>query len=418
MKKALLTAIAIAVLLISLAAGMQIAEAQTQPITIYADGSIDPSNAAIQKEGNTYVITSDLTEPINIERGNIVLNGANHTLQGPGSDKNFAAITLMASNVTVVNLRVTGWKAGVYGAYNNNTVTNNVFVGNYRGITLYSDDYVVTENNITGSDVAVLVNSGALRPQGDNNLIIRNQIASNNWAFDILNSNGTIIAENNVSDNSIILTLGTQHADSGFAGFHLLYLNNFVNNGQTLNVPIIGPFVSNAVTVSPAGQWDNGAVGNYWSDYASRYPNATEIGHSGIGDTPYLIEESQAWQGDYNGTHMEGTAVLGTAVDSYPLMAPNNISSSQLPYPLPSPSPSTTPFPSPSPTLTPTPSSSPTHSSSPTPTGSQQPESSSEPSDTKIPFTELVLATVAVIVAALVVVIVWAVAKKGKTKAQ
>ena len=40
--------------------------------------------------------------------------------------------------------------------------------------------------------------------------------------------------------------------------------------------------------------WDDGypSGGNYWSDYASRYPNATEIGSSGIGDTEYLISVS------------------------------------------------------------------------------------------------------------------------------
>jgi len=29
--------------------------------------------------------------------------------------------------------------------------------------------------------------------------------------------------------------------------------------------------------------------GNYWSDYTTKYPNATEIGSSGFGDTPYDI---------------------------------------------------------------------------------------------------------------------------------
>ena len=36
--------------------------------------------------------------------------------------------------------------------------------------------------------------------------------------------------------------------------------------------------------------WDNGSVGNYWSDYAERYPNASEIGNTGVGDTPYVID--------------------------------------------------------------------------------------------------------------------------------
>jgi hypothetical protein len=50
--------------------------------------------------------------------------------------------------------------------------------------------------------------------------------------------------------------------------------------------------------------WDNGypSGGNYWRDYQTRYPNATEIDSSGIWNTPYVI--------DANNT------------DRYPLMAP------------------------------------------------------------------------------------------------
>ena len=81
--------------------------------------------------------------------------------------------------------------------------------------------------------------------------------------------------------------------------------------------------MQDVVPLSPAGQWDNGSIGNYWSDYLSRYPNATEIDHSGIGDTPYAIIDSTTYSDDYaNGTAITGTAILGTAIDRYPLMVP------------------------------------------------------------------------------------------------
>jgi hypothetical protein len=121
----------------------------------------------------------------------------------------------------------------------------------------------------------------------------------------------------------VVLTLGTQSANVNSAGFQLLYSNNFINNEQILSVPIGGPFVSNVIPLSPAGQWDNGSVGNYWSNYLSRYPNATELDHSGIGDTPYAIIDSTTYSDDYaNGTTITGTAILGTAVDRYPVMVP------------------------------------------------------------------------------------------------
>jgi len=352
MRKAFAVVLILVILISSCIIAVQPVKAQSLTgIIINADGSVTPSSAAIQMEGNTCIITADLNSFITVERGNIVVDGANHTLQGPGISQNTIAITLMASNVTVENLHVTGWKAGVYGAFNNNTITNNVFAGNYQAVSIYADDYVVSENSISGSsDAAILIDTGATRPQGDDNLITQNQLTSNNWALDILNSNGTTIAQNNVTNNAVALVLGTLSANVNSAGFQLLYSNNFINNTQILYVPIGVPFMQDVVPLSPAGQWDYGSIGNYWSDYLSRYPNATEIDHSGIGDTPYAIIDSTTYSDDYaNGTAITGTAILGTAIDRNPLMVPFSASTVTNPKQASSPSPS--PSHSPSPTI-------------------------------------------------------------------
>jgi hypothetical protein len=352
MRKAFALVLILVILISSCIIAVQPVKAQSLAgIIINADGSVTPSSPAIQMAENTCIITANLNSSITVERGNIVVDGANHTLQGPGISQNTIAITLMASNVTVENLHVTGWKAGVYGAFNNNTITNNVFAGNYQAVSIYADDYVVSENSISGSsDAAILIDTGATRPQGDDNLITQNQLTSNNWALDILNSNGTTIAQNNVTNNAVALVLGTLSANVNSAGFQLLYSNNFINNTQILYVPIGVPFMQDVVPLSPAGQWDYGSIGNYWSDYLSRYPNATEIDHSGIGDTPYAIIDSTTYSDDYaNGTAITGTAILGTAIDRYPLMVPFYASTVTNPKQASSPSPS--PSHSPSPTI-------------------------------------------------------------------
>jgi hypothetical protein len=352
MRKAFALVLILVILISSCIIAVQPVKAQSLAgIIINADGSVTPSSPAIQMAENTCIITANLNSSITVERGNIVVDGANHTLQGPGISQNTIAITLMASNVTVENLHVTGWKAGVYGAFNNNTITNNVFAGNYQAVSIYADDYVVSENSISGSsDAAILIDTGATRPQGDDNLITQNQLTSNNWALDILNSNGTTIAQNNVTNNAVALVLGTLSANVNSAGFQLLYSNNFINNTQILYVPIGVPFMQDVVPLSPAGQWDYGSIGNYWSDYLSRYSNATEIDHSGIGDTPYAIIDSTTYSDDYaNGTAITGTAILGTAIDRNPLMVPFSASTVTNPKQASSPSPS--PPHSPSPTI-------------------------------------------------------------------
>jgi LPXTG-motif cell wall-anchored protein len=52
--------------------------------------------------------------------------------------------------------------------------------------------------------------------------------------------------------------------------------------------------------------WDNGSVGNYWSDY-----NGSDLNMDGIGDTPYFINNK--------------AVEIVIAQDNYPLMAPYDI---------------------------------------------------------------------------------------------
>ena len=40
---------------------------------------------------------------------------------------------------------------------------------------------------------------------------------------------------------------------------------------------------------SYSNQWDNGIVGNYWSDYQEKYPEARDENNDGIWDTLYNI---------------------------------------------------------------------------------------------------------------------------------
>jgi hypothetical protein len=44
------------------------------------------------------------------------------------------------------------------------------------------------------------------------------------------------------------------------------------------------------ITDGLANTWDNGSMGNYRSDYLTKYPNATQVDSSGIWNTPYVID--------------------------------------------------------------------------------------------------------------------------------
>jgi parallel beta-helix repeat protein len=370
--KTILATAIIAVLLLCLCAEVKAVEIQPLIITINPDGSIDPVTDVLYKVEDTYVVTSNVNCSIYVKKGDIIVDGANHSIQGPDASQDNIAITLMASNVTVTNFRISGWATGIYGAYNNNTITNNVFKNNNQGITIYACDYVVSQNSISDSNIAIKVVSGALQIDGDNILITLNHIFSNFWAFDVVNSNGTSITKNKVTDNTAVLTLGTQNADITETGLHKLYLNNFINNTKLLNIPFGGPFASSAPTISPAGIWDNGTVGNYYHDYLSKYPNASQITNSKIGNTEYLIEHIITWESDYaNGTRKQGNTTLGIAIDHYPLITAQNYSYGANPQPYianPTQSPTATLLPTPTLSATPTIAVNPTTQSNTTPT--------------------------------------------------
>ena len=55
--------------------------------------------------------------------------------------------------------------------------------------------------------------------------------------------------------------------------------NNFINNSV------------HAITSGNKEVWNDNSstAGNYWSDYLNKYPNATEIGSSGIENSTYTI---------------------------------------------------------------------------------------------------------------------------------
>jgi len=82
--------------------------------------------------------------------------------------------------------------------------------------------------------------------------------------------------------------MGTGHDGYGLAlgGTHLVAENNlflrniFVNNSKN--------FGTNWA-VEGTNSFDDGKEGNYWDDYLTMYPNASEVGQSGTGDTPYLL---------------------------------------------------------------------------------------------------------------------------------
>ena len=97
-------------------------------ITINTDGSIDSSSAPIQRNGNVYSFTGDINGSLVIKGDNLIVDGADHKLEGYGKQQKetLYGIIIEGNNVTVKNTEITGFfSQGVQLAGSNNTLIFN-----------------------------------------------------------------------------------------------------------------------------------------------------------------------------------------------------------------------------------------------------------------------------------------------------
>jgi len=144
-------------------------------IYIRTDGSVEGTDK-IQRDGDTYTLTGDISGGIKVERNFTVIDGAGYTLQGSGSGRGVN----IRWHGTVQNLQIIGFDFGIsavsdntiFGNYiadcgvgigiiggSNNTIKNNTLANNINPISIaYSSGggHVITENSfINGTFIIV-----------------------------------------------------------------------------------------------------------------------------------------------------------------------------------------------------------------------------------------------------------------------
>lgn len=241
-------------------------------ITINADGSITPPNVNISTIDNRiYSFTGNIkAHYLKIERSNIIVDGNGFLLESMIEGVGVGGIGFWLLNVTNVTIKNT----------NINNFYEGIFLDSACNSTLYA-------NNITSN------NHGIWLYKARNNIICGNNI-SNSGEYGLtvyyLSQDNLVFANNiNVKNRYAISLLLFEEQNS-----NIFYANNL---GE----------VSDLFSTQVVNHWDNSSMGNYWNDYSSKYPNATEIDNTGIGDIPYVINAKN--------------------IDNYPLTNPINISS-------------------------------------------------------------------------------------------
>jgi len=315
----------------------------TVQVYIRPDGTVDPTTTPIERFGDVYVFADNLlNHTLEVQRDNIVVDGACFTLKGVGVN---AGVTLSGrKNVTIKNVDIRNYVMSVWLQQStNNIISDNRMLTFFNVILDSSSNNQITGNNITGQDTGygygVQVNSGSF-----NNTIIGNSFTDTGIGvrvegadYNLVSGNsfirgGTsvlvrgfynIISKNNMVDgrggisvtgpgsyNTIFGNNITGKSKCGIKIYHgssnTVYENYVANSAVGVklgfdyefpdrkvedNVFYHNNFVNNTQYVvigyvPDSNFWNNGKKGNYWSNY-----NGTDDNGDGIGDTPYIIDE-------------------------------------------------------------------------------------------------------------------------------
>jgi parallel beta-helix repeat protein len=225
-------------------------------VFILPDGTVSPSTSLIAQNGGIYTLTGDLYARIIIQKSNVILDGAGHTLRGPYNGT--------ATNNWIVgngpnqdpNGTFTDYIIGVdFGGKNIEGITvENLNIKNFSiGMYVWTENNTVTGNDFSDNIVGILVS-------GSNQTITKNYIANN--------QRGLFFGFNNKVATVVPTDIEVNH-------------NDFERNKVQLN----GCGCTSVNASEQPHNWDDGREGNFWSDY-----NGTDSNNDGVGDAPYVID--------------------------------------------------------------------------------------------------------------------------------
>jgi parallel beta-helix repeat protein len=313
---------------------------------------IEIMNTSAYLEIRSCVITNSLT---NMNYGIYLMNCSNVNISNNDLSDNFIEILLYNSDFNIVSDNLcSSTDFGIYLANSdNNIVSDNTCSGHFYEIVLEFSDYnTLSGNTCTGTDSGILLldskNNNILvnhcsssiygiNLQGSlNNNITENSCINNDYGIYMNHSYSNILLENNFSFNTqhgiYIWNFADYNTLTGnLCSFNEIYglllhdsdqnsisENIFSNNGYGIRLLSSSDneiwnnlFMDNiGFQVSPYEElnenlWDNGTIGNYWSDYIDKYYNAQVESNGITWDRPYVV-------GTLN-------------VDNYPLVTPTTI---------------------------------------------------------------------------------------------
>jgi parallel beta-helix repeat protein len=256
---------------------------------IRADGSIEPPTDLIHRDGDTYVLLDNIFGSLVVERDNVVIDGGGFTIRGYGAD--YLGEREYAGSIEDGNMTIPYYKlkdvntsyVGIYSCAERLTVMNLKITEFWCGIQLEH----ASENRIVGNDV-INNNQGIWIHYSSNNTISNNTISNNRQGLTLVTSYDTV--ENNTITNNteygIKLSwafntvfkntlMNNSHGVWVLSSYNNFHNNVFLNNSEQVHLSYavdayLDGCTKSAIVQPVFNSWDNGTVGNYWSDYNGR----------------------------------------------------------------------------------------------------------------------------------------------------
>lgn len=351
--RASVLAVAIAFVTLSAAACCSVGAVAKKPfvgdVTIAADGSVVPANAPIRAVDGVYFLQKDMDGTVYILKDDIVLDGNGYSIMDiDGTEQDYGVKLEGRSGVTVRNLSVSGTLVGVdLVECQDCAVVASVFEENVECVrSIYSKGLAVVGNTILATEswaISIGVGYGGdivsdnvvdganfgIWVDSEQAFIERNLVTRCIYGISLVssfNSWNSVVSDNEVSCGpySIGIWIGGVYGalvegnvlhnnGHGIWGFGAIGCNITGNEISGGDIGVIledsydcctfgNDFVRNKVHAvcdrgSLGNVWDDGARGNYWSQY-----DGVDENLDGVGDTPFVIDEDD--------------------LDRYPLMDP------------------------------------------------------------------------------------------------
>jgi parallel beta-helix repeat protein len=231
---------------------------------IRASGSVDPSDAPIQRNGTLYTLIGNISsssDGIVVEKNDVTLNGAGYELSGAGISGSNGVNLSTRNNVTIMNLNVRNYGQGVY--------------------LHISSNNVVSWNNITGNKQYGI----RLEDSSRNNTILRNSMRDNYIGLHLYLSSNNNISQNTFISGGVFVYSSFDNTlqENTVDGKPLVYLENVSNQtvtnaGQAILVRCHNILLEN-LTAS-----DSALGVELWETNNSKIKNTTVSGmYTGIG---------------------------------------------------------------------------------------------------------------------------------------